>query len=71
MMDKVRPPHIISEQIRDINDVIAATREMLVRYPDDHSLRLGLKQDEAMKAALVDELKESLEHAPMLSHIGA
>ncbi|NMC73974.1 MAG: hypothetical protein GYA56_06410, partial [Geobacteraceae bacterium] len=60
MMDKPRPPHIVSEQIRDLDDVIAATREMLVRYPDDYSLRLGLNQDEAMKAVLLDELEESL-----------
>lgn len=60
MMDKVRPPHIVSEQIRDLNKIIASAKTMLERYPDDYALQLTVAQDEQMKGRLMAELEESL-----------
>lgn len=55
-----RTPESISEEIRDLENVIISAKSMLDKYPDDFALQISLDQSQSRKKLLLSELDASL-----------
>ncbi|MCG6553564.1 MAG: hypothetical protein L7F77_14670 [Candidatus Magnetominusculus sp. LBB02] len=55
----MRNSGLIREEIRDLEDIINSSIELLTKYPDDFALKLSLEQAQFRKKGLAAELEQS------------
>jgi hypothetical protein len=59
-MKEPRASELIIEELHDLNNLIADSKQLLLKHPDDKLLELAVRQDELRRKLLLKELHLSL-----------